>query len=87
MYRREQQDILLAIVTAAGEEIATDFDAAYRSKDPRNHAVAHFIDALLCELQNSGALEADDFTGSDSWQEAVIDAFDIEDDTDDEEED
>lgn len=85
MYRREQQDILLAIVTAAGEEIATDFDTAYRSNDPQYHAVAHFIDALICELQNSGALEADDFTGSDSWQEAVIDAFDPEDDTDDEE--
>ena len=74
------QELLVAIVTAAGPEIASDFSTAYRSSDPSNSAVAQYIDALLCELQETGLLEADDNTSSRSWREAVEAAFGDEED-------
>ena len=61
--------LLTSIVSAAGEEIARDFNAAFKSKS--DWQVAHYIDALLVELIESGLLEADDHTEGRAWAEAV----------------
>jgi hypothetical protein len=78
-------NLLEAIVYAAGEEIARDFNAAYRSTEPSTQAVAQVIDTLLCELQETGDLDAFDYAGSDSWNEAVTDMFGEPSDEDEEE--
>ena len=69
--------LLTSIVSAAGEEIARDFNAAFKSKS--DWQVAHYIDALLVELIESGLLEADDHTEGRAWAEAVEIVYGAED--------
>ena len=69
-------DLMQAIVTAAGEDVATDFSASYRGERGRDaQSVAQCIDTLITELIEYGLLEPDDHTSGNTWKTAVDDIY------------
>lgn len=71
-----RMDLLQAVATAAGEEVATDFSASYRGERGRDaQTVAQCIDTLISELIECGLLEPDDHTSGDTWKTAVEDIY------------
>jgi len=71
-----RMDLLQAIVTSAGEQVATDFSASYRGERGRDaQTVAQCIDTLISECIEYGLLEADDHTSGVTWKTAVEDIY------------